>query len=798
MQALCPHGSCLGRMLPTLMLARMRCPEQARRAEAVVVDLVAMGERMCANASLDARMRRTFEPGGEFFALASCAMRTMQVDQAHLGLLAWAPLRVLACGPSNVPVATAESAPPPLPPSARLALDGPLLALLGAIAIGTCFVNSMSLARHRALLAAWAAASLICVAAVLLSSPPRVDPDGFYIRDALSACAFDFSAALPAADLRSRVTSIVAPASSITALYRELRETPVFGVSLREMCGHCGAHTVGLDSHVGMNDHLILGRPARDDRELVLLNLLLPPQAPLEWRERWTTELRRIAAAHADAAFANVQQVSRDLLASTSGGAALHLLSAALATLSLVAAIYASFVRRLRTSVAISLAIVAVVAASLVIGEAVSRLASLPSSPYNAVITPIVLGTGIDSALLLMHAFRTTGGFSHAWPSILASQATTLVSFGIGLILPVKHMRAFFAHCVCTLAVSLLMQVGCFSYLARRAPYTTEKSAAPCCAGSPSRDWRWSIAAICALWLLVLPFMAPLHLEFNLQNQVDAHTPTFRFLEATSSANRSRFVPMYAFVSRLDANWTDVRMRLQSLHAKSSIDWRADFEGSGERNVTAWQQTPVARLMYEGFVDGSTGRNAVFAWMRIDAHGDTGRDHAYALRALARLGTPDVCFASFDLLEGHTLSQVASYLWKLALASSIVCTVVAVVIARQHGLVALGVLGLSYGLTLVVVAALRIKVHMALMAVFIVAPGLMTDFLMHMMYNADARTAVVWSAITSVAVIAPYLASASKGVRDLATVYLTFVVVGLLHALATTFSRSLPYALLRR
>ena len=171
------------------------------------------------------------------------------------------------------------------------------------------------------------------------------------------------------------------------------------------------------------------------------------------------------------------------------------------------------------------------------------------------------------------------------------------------------------------------------------------------------------------LWLAVAPSISPLRLDFNLQNQVASGTPTYRFLAATAGSNRSRSVPMYAFAHRPDANWTDVRVRLAALGATAVIDWRADFDAWGGGDLNAWRRTPVARLMHGGFLSETTGASALYASLRVDDalrwRFDDRERYTSTLRDLSHASTPDVCFASFDLMDGHTLSRVVAELWKL-------------------------------------------------------------------------------------------------------------------------------------
>ena len=789
---------CLGALLPSLFMVRMQCPSEARAAEHLITSLIAQAAPLCGNQTLDAEMERSFQQGGVFFELAACATRDMSFDQVYLSYLAWAPFRAMVCSPTTTAGGRLSDAHASV--GGRTAYAAIVIASLVALSFASTRVNALSKARHATLLACWAAVAIACVPALLWLPRPDMDVDGFYYHDDLTSCAFEFQRTLPEANLRNRVTSLVAPLASLKVMYDDVRELQVRNASLRTLCGHCSLYAFTLHGAHGLNEHLVLGRrPPVGDSELGLVNVLLPANVPREWAREWTEEVGRVVGARAGASFTNIHQAERDLVASIGSNGRLYAASMA-ATLVALCAAMRTYARDARAACGLAVLVLFVVAGSIGIGEAVCTLFSLPTTPYNAVIAPIVLGTGVDASLILMNAFRATSSLAIAWPSIVASQATTLLSFAIGTLLPVPHIRWFFVHSMVTMATSFLVQVAFFSYAAKHASYgklgDATSQGAP-----PPRLWQWSVLAIALLWAAAGAAWRPPRVEFNMQNQISSAMQTYRFLASTATANRSQVVPMYAFVRSVDANWTDVYRRMSRLDATPVLDWHADFVESRAPNLSAWRERPSTQLVFETLVSDA-GPSAVYANLRLDVDMEWGfgsqGGYTDALQRLEDLRTPDVCFASFDLMDGHTLSRVVAAVWTLALASCGLCTLLALSIARHHGLACFAALLMSYALALACLSAMRIKVHMMLVAAFLVAPGLLTDYIMHMTFNADTRTAVAWSAFTSMVSIAPYAASSSRGLRDFAIAYAVLVIAGALHAFAITCTRSAEYFLLRK
>ena len=787
---------CIRGLLPSLFVVRLQCPDEVRAAEHIVSDLLLRGASMCTNATLHVEMASAFESGGTFFGLAACATRAMSFDQMYVSFLAWAPFRALICGPP--PIGLAGALPTEGDPSMRPVYAAAVATALFTLGVVTSRVGSLSTQRHRLLIACWLVLLVACIPPLRLRSQ-AMDVDGLFYRDELTSCALDFQRALPHANVRNRVTSVVAPVASLPALYERMRTMEVGNASLRSVCGHCSLYAFGLTTASGLNEHLILNRtPDRVD-EVGIANVMLPAHVPRQWAEEWTARLRPLMSSYDGAAFTNLHQAELDLAESISVDGGIYVASLSLTLFALCVAVY-TYTRNVVASLCIASGVTFVVVASIAIGDAACALVRLPRSPYNAVISPVILGTGVDSALILMHAFRQTKGLDHAWPSIMASQATTLLSFAMGVLLPVAHIQNFFVHSMATLLISFLMQAAFFSYIARHATYALTADEGP---SAPPAYWKWSAAGLVGCWLVMLPSLQPIRVEFNMQNQISEQTLTYAFLQATSHSSRGDSVPMYAFLKTLDTNWTDLNARMSAVDATPVFDWHADYVASGSPNISAWKATPSAQLMFNAFVSPHSGANAIYANLDVGeatagwGFDDTSR-YVNALQLLERERAPGLCFASFDLMDGYTLTKVLAVLWVLGLGSCCVCTLFAIGIARHHGLACFATLGMSYAFGLAAMAALRIKVHMMIIAVFLVAPGLLTDYIMHMTYNADTKSAVAWSALISVLSIVPYVASPSRGVRDFSVAYIIFVASGLMHAFVTTCTRSIPYFMLRR
>ena len=882
-------ASCVAQLLPSLVFVKLQCPEQASRAEEMAAHLLARGDDVCTNSTLYAGAEAAFEPGGVLHELARCAAQATAFPQEYLGYVSWPPIAHLACGPPaewRRPLPPSSSSPPlPLSASARL---GWVLAAAYAIALGASFLLAAVVATGRQprpagrglrLVAgvAWVGVLALASAIAMTTAPPSApsscssDLFGFFYRDEVTACVFALDAQVPDADVLNRMVSLVVPAGRARAVYERVRSLRAGGRNrtLRSVCGHCALTSFLASGRAGLSEHLVLGSALPDGvdaDEPAIVNLLVPHFTPREWRQALaraiTREMRtRWASDAATVAFAMREQANADVDASMRAEPHVVALSVGM----LGATLYLSMLHFLRgrkkeaggvwwRAMAASVGVMACVASAVGVARVIAgRALLLPASPYSVVVAPLVLGTGIDASLILLHTFRRSRSFAFAWPSILASSATTLLSFGAGLFLSVPHIRAFFGEAMLAVATSTALQVVAFPPMLRRLvprppvrrhPRVSaragagakqpppsqpgEEAPAPAKEGEAADDdneeasddeaaaprdaprttrlyWRPALAALTIVWISLLPTAHWIDTSFDLTQQIGADTMTRRFLDASRVVPQARTAPVYVLVRGVEtANWTDVRARMRDADLEVGVDWRASYEGSRATSVAEWRSTPLARVAYAPFL-GAEHDASVIVTTRPAAKGDADEDEegdedgestadaARAMREWHARGSEGVCFADVERVGPYTVDTVFRKLWLLALVACVASTAVGALIAGWHGMASFVALALSYVTTLGIVSALHVRVHMALIAAFLVAPGFLVDFTLHVSYHPDAVAAVLLSGLTSVAGIAPYVLTQLPGIHDFAIVFTSFIVIGLLHAFAASVTRAGQY-----
>jgi hypothetical protein len=787
---------CVQSMLPVFAVLQDVCTEEMAKVEEAVRAIPPVDP--CHNASFEAYALASFEPGGAIHAMARCAVAHMQLPQRVLSFLAYAPFRDLACG---VPAST-----PPLPlPSVNAARAGWTL-VLAALAMGGTLRSHLSrapgLERRRARASVATAA---CWIALLVLSPPQLPSrvqgvlSDFYYRDDVSACLFEIERTRPNALLQDRTLSVTAPTARLSDVYRELRTAQVEGGgTLREKCGHCA-----LGAPAGVVEHLVFetpsppeGAPARS-----VIALVLPPHVPLAWRQALSQSLAARFSADPEVAFVSRQQAEADVWAAMHVEAPVFWLGVALTVLTLVASVTWMLRGELGGGVALasarvlaaSVGILVVVVLSLCAGDALRRGFGVPQSAYGTLVAPLAMGTGVDGALLLINVYRRSEKLDHAWPSILGSVTTSVISFCMGLALRVPHLQYLFAACAFTLGAGAALQVLALPWLLKWCfgAALTRTCAEGAAGGRWKRlYWKPAIGALAVLWLLLLPRFQNVGTSSDLSYQVAHDSMTRRFLDLTRGIEGADVCPLYALVrDRHAANWTDVHARVARV-GYPIFDWHASYRTSGDASQDAWLARTTARVAYGAFASNDSVTSVLMAGSSaVPLRTSSADSQARALEALHALDTADACFTSPDRLAAYTVDRVLSGMWIYGLVVACVSTAVGVGIAGPHGAAVFPAIVLSYATVVVALGVWQMQVHMLLVAVFIISPGVICDYTIHLSYNADAKPAVLLGALTSVASILPYAATGLPGVRDFAVCFVGFVFVGLLTAFATTVTR---------
>ena len=786
--------ACLRDLLPNLLLLQGACPDETDRALRLLNDVEPWLHGMCVNASLQRALDVDLASGATH-ALAACAAKHTAFADAYLPHLSVPTLRNFLCGPP--PVFSPSYATPPPPASARLLLT-PYVALAAAALAVACTALAR---RSRGFRGAAALFWVVVVGAALprmCAADRTVDMGGFYLRDAVTECFHRLGALAPDAVLGDRLVTVSAPRAAAKAVYEELRYLRVDGTTLREMCGHCS-----LLASRELVQAFVLGDastpPSHDDPRDALFSVVMPAFAPRAWRRafaaRWEERLRD--RAEGCVVFASREQAEADVLRSMRAPPSVLCASAALTLATLWAAV-ACFqdatilsARAAGASLALSLLVMGVVVASLVVGEALCVLCGVPRSPFSLLVVPLCLGTGVDNALILLTSYRRFGRFDHAWPSIVASALTSTCSFAAGLLLAVPHLRSLFLTCIATVgsgtALHVLATPACIRLCVSKRMHAQQLTDGP-----PRQRllWKPALYVLALLWLVLLPFVSPVVSTTDLTFQVAEASMTRRFMDRTRSAPETGSAALYALVTTDDANWTRLERHMaRDLDARVTADWhRAYLASAAPTTSAAWKARSGSQLTFGAFF-GRNGTSVLLGAVPKRATSDAAK--ADAMRAMHALDEKDVCFASEDYLSSYTMRVVQANLWKLALLTAIFSTLVGVGIAGRHGLSVFPALLMSYATMTGVVSATHMHMHMLLVAVYLIAPGFLVDFQLHMAFNPDTRSAVLLGAATSVASMTPYVFSHLPGVKEFSICYIGFLVIGLLHAFLATVTRSI-------
>ncbi len=794
-------AACLHDALPRLIMLQELCPVETERALDVIDQIALADMEVCTNATMDHGMDAHFMPShGVFYTLARCAIQFLAVEDTYFSFMAWAPFRSYVCGVREVTAA-----------SPRTASANEQLGLVYSALCATLLASSLALSAYVCALyvrrrckpttfvkgmhaAAWISWTFFLLFTVMHSSDsgmPQDDLYDFYYKDPATACAFNIRRETPNAIIQDNMLSLVTTERSAKEVYETVRHLDVHGHTLASVCGHCSLFCMGAADLVS---HLVLDTPLKSpgDRQ-VTINMLLPPFADGGWRRALARRLHALGAPRPDLAFITREQAARDVHDSVRVGEATMALSAALTFGMVFGSIHHICGRAaVLHALVVSSAVFALLYLSFMAGKAARACLGVDPSPFDVVVLPLLLGTGVDSAFILLSSYTRTGTFEHAWPSIFGSQLTTLCSFVAGLWIPVPHLTRLFATCIATTIANTALQVVTLPPLIGALVEPASARKAYCTAGldAPRRaSWKYAVAMLFVLWLVLLPLLQPVGTASDISFQVAEDSMTRRFLERSGSGDASPS-PVYVLVRDMyDANWTDVRRRVaEDVDASMLVDWYATYQTSPEYSIDEWMQQPMANVAYRSFLSETSNASVLVA-----ARAHNGGGAVETLEALRRKSTADVCFADVDDMAVYTVDVTSRRIWILAMIIMSLSTTVGIGIAGKHGAMALPAIAMSYAATLAFIGVAGIHIHMLLIAVFVIAPGLLVDFVLHLTYNPSMEFAVFMSAMTSVTSMVPYVFTSLPGVRDFAVTYIGFLVIGLIHAFAATFTHAVRW-----
>ena len=773
-----------------------RTSEACAASTARVVAFLQALPSPCTNATSAAALRAGFRRGGPMRAWLECAVRADASAALYAGAFDPHLLHAFLCADSAAPaVAAVDAEAAGASVGARAATGGSVLVLALAAAGWVAKHGVKKARRRRGTIHAWWLL-LFCACMPLSWHLDRsVAPDDFFVRDEVTACAFEVQRRLPETVAKDYVVSVLVPARDALEAYGAVLERARFApaagapnASLAELCGGCGMlawNRTATPSAPLMRALLLADAGevrAAGGTDDVGFSVRVPTWVPRAGRARLAAAAR--AALPASAAFVSSEQAVADSQASAQPEWPLVLGSALL--LAAVAGVAArAYVTKGALGAVLSLAMM--LGGVVVVADAATAVLGVPFSPFNVMGFPLVLGTGVDAFFLLLHR-RAAGGrdwVETAMPSIVASQLSTATCFLIGAAIPVPHVRYFFVYMLACTLVSLALQATWVPALV--VVGTRVRAAEPDKRARPARRGAACLAvlAVACLWAVLLQYRQPVGRAFDMRKQLRDDTPTHQFLVRADAMTPTPTSFVYAYTRGLEHDWPaldEAALGTGCVREPRSLSWHAVLPpGVGVRE---WLADARASFAYRAFVDADANVSVALYTAAHDMGVDADRSHAeLACLARAAAGTP-TCYASYERMGGYTVVELCRELVFLAAMSCVVATAFAVGVARGRGLLALVALALSYGGGVAVIGAMRLPIDMLLIAVMLIAPGLLVDFFMHLVVHRDAAFAVAASAATSIASALPYMGMGVESVRHFALVYCLFLALGMLHSFA--------------
>ena len=759
------------------------------------------GDELCHDGSgVAASMRDAFATTGSAMRLTRCAVRADPELHRFASHVSWPQVRNLFCGHAEVGEDVSADVYDVSHVWQRVGVGALLAAAMWV------FLRHkkplLKLHRWRWLTCAWWAA-LFAVALFGPPTPPAAtDLSGYYYRDATTECAFDILRHVPSAVMTNRIVSVSVPTESAVDAYVALTQTrpATQNASLRDLCGFCDLRVLdagGWDTVANATVALLReddDAPTSPTASPVVFSLILPNFVHASYMRALMRELPTTMPD--GVAWLNSEQIQADVEATTQKDGALATVSAVAVFAVLIMGIHRPG-RGRAGSVVLAVACVACLVTGLTVTQRLAALLGVRASPFDLMAFPIVLGNGVDSVLVMLAA-RDRG--HHKWavrscPSIVASQMSTMCAFLVGLVFRVQHFFNFFLFSALALFVSCALQVTLFPALIT---FCTSKAAGGATPPITPRTWRRVSVGVGGVALFAAVAIAvtwqPVVLTFEMLTNLHEDTVTHRFFRANRGSQAGAVAPVFVHAGRDGVDWEAVRTTVPaSLNATTLSSWHESYASSGASTVDEWLDNPAIRLLYGADLSDDRNHSVVTLLapyhMEADAHDDFAQ-----LRAMQAVGPPGTCVTSFERLGGYTIVQTYSQLWILVLASAFFSTAAGVVISGWIGASSAVALVGSYATVVGALGSLGIHVHIMCVSALVILPGVVIDYVLHLVYSEDTLPAVVFSCLTTVAGFAPYALSRTQGIRDFSIVFILGMCTGLLYALLAASLKTVRYS----
>jgi hypothetical protein len=306
------------------------------------------------------------------------------------------------------------------------------------------------------------------------------------------------------------------------------------------------------------------------------------------------------------------------------------------------------------------------------------------------------------------------------------------------------------------------------------------------------RVWRLAILALTLLFGAMAANLSPVTTSFDPMSQIADNTMSFKVMTHMQKFNAMVY-PVYG-LHRNDLypkqwNGTSDQSKLGALDIRPLLVWPQQFELQHE-SFDRWIKEPYNSIMFLPFIEDeytSTLYSKVLSWPSSDAE----RNFEF-LEQLHALSSNGSCYTSFDALGGYTVHTTYHNLAYLAVCSIIVSTGTTVMLAGRRGVLALVALLITYVGVAMFISSFKIVIDLMVIAVLLIAPGVVIDYSIHLIHDPSANYAVFLSALTSVVSMCPFASTSVQGIRNFSGLYIAFIGIGMLSSMSVCRTNYVP------
>lgn len=634
----------------------------------------------------------------------------------------------------------------------------------------------------------WAALVATSIPICMQSQASSASVYDFFWTDHVTRCFSLLNERFPRAFLDTRTIALIASGQDALDAYETARTIPLNeqNETLREVCGFCAtlafADGNAREPSAAWMMALTVAAPVPDSQVLIIIRV------PDSTTDVFTDRLAAYAQDH-NVLYITQSQMQRDVRTSGKtdnwrGNIGLLLVSAC---------VYFGFRQsRSRHPFRLMLCTYLSLLAVLVLATSVSTALNIKLSVFSVVVAPMVIGIGVDSLLIILNACNqqkerdVEAAMARCSPAMIASTFTTCIGFVVGSFVPIPNIENLCRQCIVFFAVSGFAQLTLFPAIVhltglRRSPRHVKFNLLP-----------FTALALALLPLTPLGLISPPDFEDSVLVNLNAELMTSRAITRMYDAFGGALTITYAYMEPNATEWAETEAALDVLPQADLLSWHRVYNLSADITVNEWMDNTLNAAVFGDFVNVHTHESVLVTRTLFPLNTTVHSKHKTA-KALAGRQAHGACIFNSELLAAYTLIELAGVTAVVAALISAICVLIGVVSVGRRCVLACVTLGLTATSILGAMRLVAFRVDMIVLVAFLVTPGIVTDYALHLAHDGSNGFAVCIGALTSISSLVPFVTVPVTGVRHFMIVYIIAIASGCIFSLSIVPSGAFPW-----